>query len=76
MAITHPEVIDIQTSTDIRRRQQLEALQKDCAFWQKTAEELQFQIEKIFDAAERDGAVVLCCRNKSVKLAVEKESKT
>lgn len=76
MATTHAEIIHIETSSDIRRRQQLEALQKECSFWQKTAEDLQFLMEKIYDMIERDGCVVLSHRNKSVKLVVEQpESK-
>lgn len=61
----------LETSSEIRRRQELEVTRRERDFWQKTAEQLQDHLDRIFDIAASGERVEITQRGKKVALKAD-----
>lgn len=63
----------IPTSGDIRAEQYLDAVEKERDFWLKKAEQLQRELENIWDHASESGRIELHHRGEKLTLTVVSE---
>jgi hypothetical protein len=62
----------IERAADIRRKLNIENLERERDFWMKKAEQLHDDLQYIFDAAEKEGKITLTHRDKTVVLLLER----
>lgn len=65
---------NIPTTSDIRAEQRFDAVEKERDFWLKKAENLQRELENIWDHARANGRIELHHRHEKLVLVVKSPS--